>query len=40
MFFFGGVILSNVEINPETGKPDINPEHVMIAIFSILFGAS
>lgn len=40
MFYFGGIILNNVEIDEKTGKPEINPEHVMVAIFSILFGAS
>lgn len=40
MFYFGGLIVESSGINEETGRPNINPENVLVALFAIMFGAS
>jgi len=40
MFWAGGAIIKNSEIDEETGELSINPEDIFIALFAIMFGAN
>jgi hypothetical protein len=39
MFWLGGLILDNAEVDPITQQMTPNPQDVFIALFALMFGA-